>query len=274
MHRNWKLPKPTVAAFDWCNLNMVSDAHRQLNGDCWANAASEALECSILIRNNRRAILSVQPILDHLKLHEKEIGGKSSMAFDFFLKTGTTIVQRYPYSGKPSEPRKVALPYRAVAWGYVSTTPLPSVADIKATLVSRGPLAVDVLTTPKFIAYKGGYFNEPNPPNPNHVVTDHAVLLVGWDDSRGPHGAWKIKNTWGSDWGEQGFMWIDYASNYVGMHAAWVRASCFYFDEPPQFAELVPDAKPLPRHPLQWDGKPIVKHSSIDEPEKETAKTK
>src|SRR5215467_9271557 len=62
------LPKASAVAFDWCNLNMVSQAHHQRTGDCWANSATEALECSNIIRNSRRLILSPQPILDHLKL--------------------------------------------------------------------------------------------------------------------------------------------------------------------------------------------------------------
>lgn len=50
------LPKPNAVAFDWCNLNMVSQAHHQRTGDCWANAATEALECSNIIRNGRRSV--------------------------------------------------------------------------------------------------------------------------------------------------------------------------------------------------------------------------
>ena len=85
------LPKPSAVAFDWCNLNMVSQAHHQRTGDCWANAATEALECSNIIRNGRRSILSPQPILDHLKLGAAadKMGAQPGLACDFFLKTGT-----------------------------------------------------------------------------------------------------------------------------------------------------------------------------------------
>jgi len=57
-----RLPKPTIVAFDWCNLNKVSEWHRQRTEDCWANSALEALECSNLIRNNHRFVLSPQPV--------------------------------------------------------------------------------------------------------------------------------------------------------------------------------------------------------------------
>ena len=82
------LPKATASAFDWCNLNKVSEAHRQRTGDCWATAATEALECSFLIFNNRRYDLSVQPVIDQLRYHAEKIGGKPSQACDFFLNDG------------------------------------------------------------------------------------------------------------------------------------------------------------------------------------------
>jgi hypothetical protein len=41
-----QLPAAGAAEFDWCNLNKVGEARRQLSGDCWANAATEALECN------------------------------------------------------------------------------------------------------------------------------------------------------------------------------------------------------------------------------------
>jgi len=81
------LPKVTALQFDWCNLNKVCEPRRQLNGDCWANAATEALECNYLIRNNRRLMLSSQPLLDFLKLgpgSEKEFSGKTAQALDDF----------------------------------------------------------------------------------------------------------------------------------------------------------------------------------------------
>jgi C1A family cysteine protease len=241
-----RLPKPTAVAFDWCNRNKVSESHRQRNLDCWANAATEALECSYLIRDNRRVVLSTQPVLDHLKLHATHITGSAYKAFDYFLKTGTTFLHDYPYTGKPAEPRNVPLTFRAIAWGFVQTgDETPTALQVKEALLRHGPLAVTVLSTPNFKSYRGGLFHEANPPNENNVKSNHVVLLVGWDDTRGPHGAWKIKNTWGTQWGEDGFMWIQHSSNYICHSAAWVRAHSTFYRLPEEFYRLVPDAKPM-----------------------------
>ena len=219
-----------------------------MTGDCWANAATEALECNYLIRNNRRVTLSSQPLLDHLKLgaDDKSMGGAPATALEFFLKIGTATIQNYPYTGVPCNPRGTALPYRAVAWGYVrSDEPasdggtdqggpaLPrSAGCLRAgdSQVSRLPWRI----------VRG-----------NHSCGDqserlwHSVLLVGWDDSRGTHGAWKIKNSWGSPMG-RARLYVDCSWQQPG----GTRGGLGPCHEPlyrlgADFVAQVPDALPL-----------------------------
>jgi C1A family cysteine protease len=46
--------------------------------------------------------------------------------------------------------------------------------------------------------YKSGLFDDCS------KVIDHAVLVVGYKSGYG----WKIKNSWGKDWGDKGFFWL------------------------------------------------------------------
>lgn len=106
----------------------------------------------------------------------------------------------------------------ALAWDYVSSPPdkLPSVEELKKALIEHGPLAVPIFYDECLGNYRGGVFNERDLQNINHVM-----LLVGWDDKKG---AWLVKNSWGTEWGEKGFGWIKYGSNNIGMFAAWIDA--------------------------------------------------
>lgn len=37
----------------------------------------------------------------------------------------------------------------------------------------------------------------------------HAMILCGYDDSKGSNGAFRVVNSWGSDWGDNGYIWVD-----------------------------------------------------------------
>jgi cathepsin X len=72
-----------------------------------------------------------------------------------------------------------------------------------AEIYKNGPIACGVSVTDGVESYKGGIYSEYNEsPEINHIVS-----VVGW----GAHHDtgleyWIIRNSWGSAWGEQGYM--------------------------------------------------------------------
>ena len=116
---------------------------------------------------------------------------------------------------------------RALSWGYVNKPfdKMPTVEQIKSALIEHGPIAAPMWADHCFSVYKSGVFNGENSRSINHVV-----MLIGWDDAKG---AWLIKNSWGKDWGEDGFAWIKYQNNNIGLFAAWIQPSPINEEMPP-----------------------------------------
>jgi C1A family cysteine protease/PKD repeat protein len=56
-------------------------------------------------------------------------------------------------------------------------------------------------------------------------IPNHAFLVVGWDDSKvtaaGTAGAWIVKNSWGTDWAENGFVYVSYSDTQFANEIAY-----------------------------------------------------
>jgi len=83
--------------------------------------------------------------------------------------------------------------------------------------MDHGPVTVAVRSTSAFQAYNGGIFN-----SCSTGPVNHAVVIVGWDDAQGANGVWIIRNSWGTGWGEAGYMRIAYGCSSIGYAACYV----------------------------------------------------
>jgi hypothetical protein len=205
--------------FDWTRLGIATRVRDQGQaGTCWAHAGVEALESSIEIMTDRFPLLAVQPILDQTQDAQ---GGDAPLVFTELKNTGTGLAANYPYLvGKINPKPKNRMPFKAVAWAYIngSADKPATVAQIKAALLMYGPLYTTLLAaTPGFMRNRGEVMNEKGP----FDDVDHAVLIVGWDDSRK---AWKIKNSWGTSWGDKGYGWVAYGKYRIGTSTCAVQA--------------------------------------------------
>ncbi|MBE0688190.1 MAG: hypothetical protein IH585_19515 [Anaerolineaceae bacterium] len=92
---------------------------------------------------------------------------------------------------------------------------------IKQKLIEYGPLYSQM--DPKitgFEDYSGGYVLTGISTDNNKWT--HGVLIVGWDDGIGPIGAWIVKNSYGTDWGDNGYFYIGYGIAGIGSSLATV----------------------------------------------------
>ena len=91
-------------------------------------------------------------------------------------------------------------------------TELPEMTDQIALMkeaLRESPLLVRAAVWSDLFSYDGGtYINAST--DEADIVGYHALLLVGWDDARG---AWLARNSWGSDWGNGGYLWLGYGAS-------------------------------------------------------------
>ena len=202
-------------AFSW-QSELTPIRNQGACGSCWAFAAVATLEGSNSIINGGKPDLSEQHALS-CSGGGTCSGGWYTPIYDWLMggKDGLQTESAVPYKASASScSASGATPYEVEAWGWVDpVNVVPSTDEIKAAICKYGPVTAAVAATPAFIAYSGGTFDEKS-----NTQVNHAVTLVGWDDSRN---AWLMRNSWGSNWGESGYMWIDYKSNSVGAYSTW-----------------------------------------------------
>jgi cathepsin L len=213
-----------ASSFNWVTQGKVTPIKNQGGcGSCWVFGTVAAFESSWAIRNNQLIDTSEQDVLSCCSTHPAGNGNGSCSGgwMEWVAKTlafeGTGTEASKPYTGTNGICTAIARPYFASAWGFVSSTGQSTVAQLKAALVQHGVLSVGVMATSAFQAYHSGVFNE------NVAGLNHCVAIVGWDDTMGG-GSWLIKNSWGTNWGLNGYMWIKYGANGIGTHAVWVDA--------------------------------------------------
>jgi PKD repeat protein len=108
-------------------------------------------------------------------------------------------------------------PYELTDWAYIgSSGSVPDVDAMKQAIMDYGPISVGIYASNAMKAYNGGIFNSCETGTINHGVT-----IVGWQDMFGS-GVWIVRNSWGSGWGEGGYMRIPYYCNDVGYGASYV----------------------------------------------------
>ncbi len=106
-----------------------------------------------------------------------------------------TIARAEPYRGESY--RKLSeYDWNTQAW----TT---DINTVKTVLAEGSPVVGGFLVHDSFYDYQGGIYSHPR----GAELGGHAMCVVGYDDDKR---AFLIVNSWGEDWGEDGFMWMSY----------------------------------------------------------------
>jgi len=246
-----ELPKK----FDWRDKYTLPPIRTQRCGSCWAYAMTGVLESVLRIKGISTEDLSEQFLVGHDFEASGCMGGW--MNFHMFKGNsrypgGTMLEWDCPYVGKTRKCSKYSpeiLKHKIHSWGYVDqSNAIPSTEKLKKYIYSYGPTSVAVSASGGFSRYSSGIFNEGGLSRINH-----AVILLGWDDTVSP-GHWIMRNSWGSSWGEGGYMRLAYGSKKIGYGATYLSYDGKPFDhddiDPGPGPDPQPDPEPTPPVPL------------------------
>jgi len=209
---------------DWTKTDAVTPVKNQGScGSCWAFSAVGALEASHQMKYNKQLIFSEQHIVSCDQVDAGCNGGWMDSAFDFVTKNGgITTADKYAYTSGTTGQTGSCL---AVAKEDIIPEVAPkSYYDVQtnsvtalASAVAQQPVSIAIQANqPAFQMYTGG------------VITakcgtrlDHGVLAVGYGTDAVYGDYWLVKNSWGTSWGESGYVRIAKSSaNVCGVLSA------------------------------------------------------
>ncbi|MBD2701715.1 C1 family peptidase [Spirosoma sp. BT702] len=87
----------------------------------------------------------------------------------------------------------------------------PTVTAVKQQLVNKVPVVIGAELADNFMTWNSDNVLSSNTTYDKvGMHAGHALTIIGYDDKKGPNGAFKVINSWGTTWGSKGFIWIDY----------------------------------------------------------------
>lgn len=200
--------KDLPAGVDWRTEGAVTPVKNQQQcGSCWSFSSTGAIEGAWFLSNGTLVSLSEQQLIDCSTGQGNQgcNGGMMDYAFEYVIQNGgLTTEGEYPYTATgPNTCEAAGKPIAAKISGYTDVTPNSDAALMAA--VAKQPVSVAIEADQSaFQFYTSGVLTAACGSN-----LDHGVLVVGYNSD-----AWVVKNSWGADWGDNGYIQLARGAAY------------------------------------------------------------
>ncbi|WP_299113390.1 C1 family peptidase [uncultured Winogradskyella sp.] len=142
-------------------------------------------------------------------------GTPINSALEILKDKGTTPLQIFPYfdntcSIQPTEEQdEMAIENKIDSYKYLCGENM--ILEMKTLIVEETPILISVFLTSEFAKTDVLGLTAYREHNIDFSIPGgcHAMLVVGYSEA---YNAFKVVNSWGEDWGDNGFVWIDYAA--------------------------------------------------------------
>jgi len=207
MFASGRLQAPNPTNYDWGSAGVITPVYNQGQcGSCWAFSATETIESYYAIQGGALTQLSMEQIVDCDTAGQDQGcgGGFPTGAYQYVQSAGgIDSYANYPYTAGGGQANNCEFPQGSVVTNVASYSSISGESGEYQQLssASGGPVSICVDAS-SWQNYQGGVLTSCG----NNV--DHCVQLTGYYNYGSSNAYWNVRNSWGTDWGQNGYIWI------------------------------------------------------------------
>jgi len=196
---------PNPKNWDWFTQGVCTPIYNQGQcGSCWAFSATETIESYYAVQGGTLTGLSMEQIVDCDTAGEDQgcEGGFPTGAYQYVESAGgIDSYSSYPYTAGEGQSGTCQFNQANVVTNVASYQSINGETGLYQQASTAGPVSVCVDAS-SWSGYSGGILTSCGD------SVDHCVQLTGYSAYGSSGSYWIVRNSWGTDWGENGFIWI------------------------------------------------------------------